>query len=179
MELLASYRIDVNSQRRALQPIAADMGKDLDDLWRDIVHEWDESAMMKATWLPRAFRGGRTLYTLSFPTGWWIDITATETMTALDELFPDPWPTENGQLDEPLMLSHLTGDDRVLTTAIAGALRNDITLDDGKLPLGSTFLSKHGHPSSGSGTCWAYWMRDVDSGPGRADDDCPQRPHPR
>lgn len=53
----------------------------------------------------------------------------------------------------------LTGDDRVLTTAIATTLR-----DDGTLPLGIRFLSKHGHPAQGTGICWAYWMRNVDSG---------------
>lgn len=45
-------------------------------------------------------------------------------------------------------------------------LRHDVTLEDGTLPLGIRFLSKHGHPATGSGTCWAYWMRDVDSGLG-------------
>lgn len=164
MELLAPYRTDVSSQRRALEPIVAAMGKDVDDLWHDIVDEWDAAGTMKASWLPRAFREGRTLYTLSFPTGWWIDITATETISSLNDLFLEPWPTQDGELDEPLTLSHLTDDDRALTTAIAGALRTHVTLDDGTLPLGITFLSKHGHPSTGSGTCWAYWMRDVDSG---------------
>lgn len=48
-----------------------------------------------------------------------------------------------------MTLAHLTGDDRVLTTAIATALRDDVTLDDGTLPLGIRFLSKHGHPSTG------------------------------
>ncbi|MGP5697279.1 hypothetical protein [Brachybacterium alimentarium] len=85
-------------------------------------------------------------------------------IAALDELFPERWPTEEGRLEDPLALSHLTGDDRVLTAAIAGALRNEVELEDGKLPLGVTVLSKRGHPSGGSRACWAYWMRDVDSG---------------
>lgn len=164
MELLAPYRTDVKAQRRALQPIADAMGKDLDVLWRDIVAEWDEAGTMKASWLPRAFREGRKLYTLSFPAGWWIDITATETITALEDLRPHPWPTAGGPLEEPLTLAHLTGDDRVLTTAIAGVLRDEVTLDDGTLPLGIRFLSKHGHPAQGTGICWAYWMRYVDRG---------------
>lgn len=87
------YRTDVNAERRALQPIADAMGKDLDALWRDIVAEvagWDEAGTMKASWLPRAFREGSRLYTLSFPAGWWIDITATETITALEDLLPHP-----------------------------------------------------------------------------------------
>lgn len=164
MELLAPYRTEIHEQRRALQPTADAMGMALDDLWRDIVTEWDEGGMMNASWLPRHFREGRTIYTLEFPAGWWIDITATETLTALDELRPHPWPTTHGPLDDPLTLSHVTSDDRDLTTTIARVLRSDPTLDDGTLPLGLQFTSKHGHPSGGTGTCWAYWMRDVDSG---------------
>lgn len=164
MELLASYRTDVNAERRALQPIADAMGQDLDALWREIVAEWDEAGAMRASWLPRAFREGRKLYTLTFPAGWWIDITATETIAALEDLLPHAWPTSEGLLEEPLTLAHLTGDDRVLTTAIATTLRDEVTLDDGTLPLGIRFLSKHGHPAQGTGICWAYWMRNVDSG---------------
>ncbi|RCS77839.1 hypothetical protein CIK70_12265 [Brachybacterium alimentarium] len=74
------------------------------------------------------------------------------------------YDTTEGPLEEPLTLAHLTGDDRVLTTAIATALRDEVTLDDGTLPLGIRFLSKHGHPARGTGICWAYWMRYVDRG---------------
>ncbi|MGP5640933.1 hypothetical protein ACTXPS_16010 [Brachybacterium tyrofermentans] len=164
MELLAPYRTDVSRERRALQPIADALGKNLDELWRDIVAEWDETGSMKASWLPRTFREGRRVYALAFPAGSWIDITATETITALENMHPHPWPTADGPLEEPLTLAHLTGDDRTLTTAIARVLRNDVRLDDGTRPLGVRFLSKHGHPAKGTGLCWAYWMRDVDNG---------------
>jgi len=164
MELLAPYRTDVNAERRALQAIADAMRKDLDALWRDIVAEWDEAGTMKASWLPRSFREGRKFYTLNFPAGWWIDITTTETIAALEGLLPHAWPTAEGLLEGPLALAHLTCDDRVLTTAIATALRDEVTLDDGTLPLGVRFLSKHGHLAQGAGTCWAYWMRYVDGG---------------
>lgn len=164
MELLAPYRTEVNAERRALQPIADALGRDLDELWRVVVTEWDEAGTMKANWLPRAFREGRKLYTLTFPSGWWIDITATETIAALEHLLPHAWPTAEGPLVEPMTLAHLTGDDRVLTTAIATVLRGEVTLDDGTLPLGIRFLSKHGHPAQGSGICWAYWMRYSDRG---------------
>ena len=89
MELLAPFRTVVADKRRALQPVADAMGVTLDDLWRDVVDEWDEAGTMKARWLPRAFREGRSIFTLSFPPGWWIDITATETITAVHELFAD------------------------------------------------------------------------------------------
>src|SRR5699024_7506193 len=93
-----------------------------------------------------------------------ITIAATETIAALEDLLPQSWPTAEGPLEELLTLAHLTGEDRALTTAIATALRDEVTLDDGTLPLGIRFLSKHGHPAQGTGTCWAYWMRYVDRG---------------
>lgn len=164
MELLAPYRTDINAERRALQPAADAMGMTLDAYWDQIVAEWDEAGNMKAMWLPRAFREGRALYTLEYPDGWWIDASATETIAAIHDLFTGPWPTKDGDSDQPLTLSDLTGDDRVLTTAIASAIREHVRLDDGTLPLGIQFLSKHGRPANGSGVCWAYWMRQVDSG---------------
>lgn len=164
MELLAPYRTDINGQRRALQPLADFMGVPLEDLWRDIVSEWDAAGTMKASWLPRIFREGRSIYTVQFPKGWWIDITASETISALADLSRGAWPTAHGMSNEPLTLSHLTGDDRFLTTSIATVLREDVSLDDGTLPLGIEFISKHGKPHDGTGTCWAYWMRDVDNG---------------
>ncbi|WP_130176588.1 hypothetical protein [Cryobacterium sp. SO1] len=161
MELLAPYRTEVAGKRRALQPVADFMGVPLYDLWYDIVAEWDGQGTMKASWLPRVFREGRELSTLSFPAGWWIDITATETIAALQDLFEDLWPTSDGIVNGPLTLAHLTGEDRVLTTAIAEMLREHVELDDGTLPLGIEFISKHGRPAYGSGQCWAHWMREV------------------
>lgn len=139
-------------------------GVELDDLWDDIVSEWEQAGNMKASWLPRSFREGRAMFTLEFPTGWWIDITATETITALHDLFENSWPTSSGAVEKTLTVSDLTGEDRILTTAIAEMLRENVTLDDGTLPLGVEFMSKHGHPTGSTGRCWAYWMRGPDSG---------------
>lgn len=164
MELLAPYRTQINDLRRALQPAAVAMGKNLEDYWKDIVAEWDEVGSMKATWLPRAFREGRAIYTLQYPGGWWVDITATETIAAIQDLVSGSRPNTHGFPDVPLTLADLTGGDRALTTAIAGLLRDGVQLDDGSLPLGIQFISKHGRPAEGSGLCWAYWMRQVDSG---------------
>lgn len=164
MELLAPYRAAINAERRALQPMADAVGMGLDDYWTAVVSEWDAAGNMKATWLPRTFRAGRAMYTIQYPDGWWIDATATETIAALHDLFAGAWPTVRGDSEEPLTMADLTGDDRVLTTAIAQLVRDNIQLDDGSLPLGVQFLSKHGRPAEGSGLCWAYWMRQVDNG---------------
>ena len=32
------------------------------------------------------------------------------------------------------------------------------------MALGVRFTSKHGHPTGGTGTCWAYWTRATDAG---------------
>lgn len=158
MELLAPYRTAINDERRALKPLADALGIEIDQLWSDVVTEWDEQGWEAPDWLPRRFRSGRAVYNLQFPAGWWIDITATETITALADVDFGAGPRKLGPAPEPLTLSHLTGDDRVLTTSIADFLRNRVTLDDGTQPLGVEFLSKHGAPSAGSGICWAFWM---------------------
>lgn len=164
LELLGPYRTEVAQERRTLQKTADYLGLELESLWTEVVRDWDDNGSMKARWLPRAFREGREVHQIAFPAGWWIDITTSETIAALHELFPDGWPTKDGVLEAPLTLAHLTGDDRALTTAIATKLRDEVTLDDGTLPLGIQFISKHGIPSGGSGLCWAYWMRELDSG---------------
>ena len=159
MEVLAYYRTVAMEQKRALQPMADFLGVPLDDYWNQIVEEWDAMGTMKASWLPTAFRTGRELYTISFPEGWWVDITKMKTIAALNKLAEDV-----DGLPEELTLGHLTGDDREITTAIAALLRTNIELDDGTAPLGIEFVTKHGQPAAGGGTCWAYWMRQLDVG---------------
>lgn len=105
MELLAPFRTTVRDERRALQPMADAVGMSLEDYWNDVVAEWDEAGMMKATWLPRAFREGRAMYTLEYPEGWWIDATATETIAAVHDLFAGPWMTKRGESEVPLTMA--------------------------------------------------------------------------
>lgn len=164
MELLAPYRSDVNRERQALQPVADHMGIPLETLWAEIVDDWERAGTAKANRLPTVFREGRALYTLEFPEGWWADIAATETLTALDDLFADSWGTSVGLVTSQLTLQHITSDDRSITTAIATLLREYVTLEDETAPLGIEFPSKHGHPADGTGACWAYWMRGRDAG---------------
>lgn len=164
MELLAPYRAEVNARRKALEPAANSLGLALQDYWDSVVADWDRSGHMKVGWLPGVFREGRRIYSLVPPEGWWIDVTAMETITALHAMFDGTWPTSAGATSEPLTVSQLTSDDRVLTTAIASAIRDSVTLDDGSLPLGLRFISKHGRPAGGTGVCWAYWMRQADEG---------------
>jgi hypothetical protein len=162
MELLAPYRTEINGQRRALQKDADAMGIPLDEFWRMVVADWDQQGTMRARWLPRVWRDGRIIYSLTYPPGWWIDITSSDTLAVLSSALE----TELADLGVTggLTLAHVTGDDRSITTLIARWLRDTVTLDDGTQPLGVRFVSKHGHPTGGGGVCWAYWMRATDAG---------------
>ncbi len=162
MELLAPYRTEINGSRRALQKDADAMGIPLDRYWSMVVADWDQAGTMRARWLPRVWRDGRALYRLTYPSGWWVDITSTRTLAALSAALD----TELNDLGVSggLTVAHVTSDDRAITTLIARWLRDTVTLFDGTQPLGIRFISKHGHPTNGTGTCWAYWMRATDAG---------------
>jgi len=162
MELLAPYRTEINGARRALQKDADAMGVPLDDYWAMVVNDWDQAGTMRARWLPRAWRDGRTIYRVDYPEGWWVDILSTSTLTALSRHLEDEL-AELG-ITGGLTVAHVTADDRAVTTLLARWLRDTATLFDGTQPLGIRFISKHGHPAGGTGTCWAYWMRATDAG---------------
>ncbi|TFC63804.1 hypothetical protein [Cryobacterium sp. TMT2-4] len=162
MELLAPYRTEINGTRRALQKDADAMGIPLEQYWNMVVADWDEAGTMRARWLPRAWRDGRAIYRLNYPSGWWVDITSTNTLTALSEHLDDELAGLG--VIGGLTVAHVTGEDRAITATIAGWLRDTVTLFDGTQPLGVRFISKHGHPAGGTGTCWAYWMRATDAG---------------
>jgi hypothetical protein len=97
LELLSPYRSEIDGTRRALQKDADFMGVALDELWSKVVAEWDEAGNMKARWLPRAFREGRVLYNLSFPAGWWVDVSTTETISTINDRFDRALPTGCGK----------------------------------------------------------------------------------
>ena len=162
MELLAPYRTEINGSRRALQKDADAMGIPLDQYWSMVVADWDQAGTMRARWLPRVWRDGRALYRLTYPPGWWVDITSTRTLAALSAALDSE--LHDLGVSGGLTVAHVTSDDRAITTLIAGWLRDTVTLSDGTQPLGVRFISKHGHPTNGTGTCWAYWMRATDAG---------------
>lgn len=164
MELLAPYRIEIDGERSSLQPLADAMKMDLEAYWELIVEEWDLDPSKGEFWLPSNFRRNRAVYELKFPDGWWIDLTAAESISALHKLFGNKWQTSGGDITRPLTRSDLESDDRTLTTSIAQGIRSRVILEDGSRPLGVKFDSKHGSPAGESGACWAYWMRELDLG---------------
>jgi hypothetical protein len=48
-----------------------------------VVADWVQAGTMRARWLPWVWRDGRALYRLTYPPGWWVDITSTRTLAAL------------------------------------------------------------------------------------------------
>ena len=162
MELLAQYRTEIHGARRALQKDADAMGIPLPTYWDMVVADWDEAGAMRAQWLPKTWRDGRAIYRLDYPAGWWVDIMSTSTLAALSSHLEEELADLG--ISGGLTVSHVTSDDRTITTLIATWLRETATLFDGTQPLGIRFTSKHGHPMGGSGTCWSYWMRATDAG---------------
>ena len=97
-----------------------------------------------------------------YPAGWWVDIMSTSTLTALSHQLEDE--LANLGIAGGLAIAHITAGDRMVTTLIARWLRDTVTLFDGTQPLGIHFICTHGHPTGGTGTCGAHWMRATDAG---------------
>lgn len=104
------------------------------------------------------WREARGLYELTLPAdGWFIDITHNDTIAALNR--------SGGPLGGPfhptdrVTVANLVDENREWTCRVATLLRG-VVLDDGSLPHGISFKSKHGV----NGTCWAVWLRRVDDG---------------
>lgn len=124
------------------------LGESLDE----IASEWQQRNFMTIGSIPQEWRESRNLYTLRLPSeGWFIDIAHAETLAAINRHL---------NFAERVELSHILGSDRVLTTSIASWLRSEIILDDGSVPHGICYTSKHGSP----GECWAVWLRQIDQG---------------
>jgi len=112
--------------------------------------------------LPASWRIERLLYRITLPTqGWWIDVEHPDSLAAIETaLEPDLAALNVGALT----VAALRGEDRHITTTVARWAQG-LHLDDGTLPLGITYGSKHG-----TGRCWAYWLTDT-TPPGLACDE--------
>lgn len=103
------------------------------------------------------WRPSRREYTLQLPvTGWFVDIEHDVTLASLNKHLGRDFAARGIRR---LTRGHLTGDDRALTTAIAGWVWGQ-TLDDGSMPHGIFYRSKHGT----NWNCYAVWLREVDVG---------------
>jgi hypothetical protein len=114
--------------------------------------------------ISQGWREVRSLYELGLPhTGWFIDITGAESISALSEQLG---PTLLAECNvEQLTLSELTSSSeefKRLTTGIATWIRDTVVLDDGQRPHGICYPSKWGSTLNN----YAMWLRRKDDGTG-------------
>lgn len=121
-----------------------------------IAKEWRERFAVDLNLVVRAFREDYHEYNLTLPTsGWFVDIEHADTLSALQRVRAETARSDEGRLT----LGDIFGEDRNLTTALAGQIHQSV-LFDGSLPHGIQFRSKHGT----LGVCRAVWLRAIDDG---------------
>jgi RES domain-containing protein len=122
-----------------------------------IQQEWAERNHMRLRNISASWREERLEYPLHLPQqGWFVDIEAPESISAIMKAMAGV-VVASGR--EQLTIGDLRSTDRKLTTEIAAWIYGRI-LDDGSLPHGITYRSKHGNDWH----CWATWLRAVDDG---------------
>ncbi|WP_238146731.1 RES domain-containing protein [Ornithinimicrobium murale] len=113
--------------------------------------------------LPQVWRDERRLYELQLPwDGWLVDIEHSDTLTALNARIAQVLPPDSGDsrdVVDALTRGHLTGESRRITTTVAAYI-HAVVLQDGSLPHGIAFGSKHGQDLG----CLAAWLRKMDDG---------------
>jgi hypothetical protein len=119
--------------------------------------EWIALGHMKPTQIAAIWRQDRRLYEVALPReGWFVDVEAAESVATLSAALGAKLADfELGALT----VGDLRGENRGVTTLIADWIRAQV-LDDGSLPHGIYFGSKHGS----QWCCWAVWLRAVDAG---------------
>ncbi len=130
-------------------------------LHEQIAKELAQHGGMRQRSVPRGWREDRNIYEFRLPReGWFVDITASDSIGALDEQLRTTLAGRFGI--EELHVSHLTADGtdaRAVTTYIATHVRS-LVLDDGSLPHGIAYPSKYGTDIEN----YAVWLRRRDDG---------------
>ncbi|WP_211878254.1 hypothetical protein [Pseudarthrobacter albicanus] len=153
-EVLSGYALTLGA-KHPLQKDADFMGMSLDVYLRSVIAEWGNH--VGPGFLAKHWRDRRSIYELTLgSTGWWVDVGHPDSIAAVSAGIGTQLHGELGLTQ--LSLGVLHGEDRAATTMVAAWIRKQI-LDDGSLPLGIRFKSKHG-----GGDCWAYWLRRRDDG---------------
>jgi len=105
--------------------------------------------------ITQGWRAIRTHYELKISSGgWFVDALTGPSIQTLNHVFI---PT--GQTVGRMTSADLTGERRQLTTSVAKWVRNQV-LDDGSLPMGIKYQSKHGDDIP----AYAIWLRALDDG---------------
>lgn len=153
-EVLSGYALKLGT-KHPMQKDADFIGMTLEDYVKGVKDDWGNQVKMGC--LPRHWRDRRSTYQLSLDNaGWWVDVEHPDSIAALGGGIGEKISDELGI--SQLTLGVLHGENRAATTMIATWIRDQV-LDDGSLPLGIRFKSKHG-----GGDCWAYWLRRRDDG---------------
>ena len=125
-----------------------------------VKEEWAERSHMPPGALPAGWRLDRLLFRLKLdPEAWFVDVEAGESVAVIRDQLASSWSTMGL---EDFTVANLKAEDRAVTTAVSDWIWPK-TLDDGSLPAGIRFRSKHGNDWD----CWAVWLR-------RTDDDNPE-----
>ncbi|MDC8984357.1 RES domain-containing protein [Mycobacterium marinum] len=126
-------------------------------LKEEAIKEWADRDHMSVGQVAAGWRQERLIYRLTLPkAGWFVDI---EDSSSISAIIKNLRPALSMAGVEQLTTSHLRGEDRALTTSIAEWIHKQV-LDDGSLPLGIVYGSKH----DSHWTNWAVWLRAVDDG---------------
>jgi hypothetical protein len=137
---------------------------DAETFAEQIARELPAHGAMQYRSIPQGWRQVRSLYELRLPhSGWFIDITGAESISALSEQLGPTLLTECNIAQ--LTLSELTSSSekfKRLTTGIATWIRDTIVLDDGHRPHGIFYPSKWGSTLNN----YAMWLRRKDDGTG-------------
>lgn len=122
-----------------------------------IAAEWGELWHIEPRMIVRGWRDARLLYELMLPVdGWCVDVEHQDSIDALNRGLAQHLAAAG---ISRLTREHACGENRDITTYAALWIHGQV-LDDGSLPHGITYPSKHGS----NGTCWALWLRRVDDG---------------
>lgn len=123
----------------------------------EIIQEWMDRDHMTPHQLAAAWRNERLIHEMILPaSGWFVDIEHSSSIAAIVENLK---PALSMAGVQQLTTSHLRGEDRALTTSIAEWIHKQV-LDDGSLPLGIRYGSKHDSHWDN----WAIWLRAIDDG---------------
>jgi RES domain-containing protein len=137
-----------------------DLSKYLDDIpdaasgWNEVSREWGNH--LPPYTLPASWRNERLMYRVTVPTdGWFTNVSTLQSMSAIEKAIgPQLALLAVSQMD----LSLLTSDRREVTCEISEWVHG-LKLDDGNLPHGIAYPSRHGGER-----CWAIWLRRIDDG---------------
>jgi hypothetical protein len=126
-------------------------------LIEQVAEDWGTHHRIETNKIVYQWRDARNMYDLRLPGhGWFVEVEHADSLAAINKNLPTAAGTRG-----LLTRGHLIGEDRSITTDVAAWVRAQ-TLDDGSLPHGIVYPSKHG--SGIEWKCYAIWLRKLDDG---------------